>query len=111
MAKEQQLLFAEADGGHAPGANTEAGQVVLGALRTTLTQGQIVLLGATRVTVAFYPDGDILIVFQEVSISFNARYLVAVDAGAVKGKPEHVTKVRNMREGMQYLLVGVQPEV
>jgi hypothetical protein len=30
-------------------------------------------------------------------------------AGAVKGKPELVTKVRNMREGMQYLMVGVQP--
>lgn len=32
-------------------------------------------------------------------------------AGSIKGKPELVTKVRNMREGMQYLLVGVQPEV
>lgn len=31
-------------------------------------------------------------------------------AGAVKGKPEHVTKVRNMREGMQYMMIGVQPE-
>ena len=56
MTEEQELFFAKADGGDPGGINSQAGQIVLAALGATLAQGQIVLLGAPRVTVAFDPE-------------------------------------------------------
>ena len=63
MSRIERYFLAIAYGRHPISGYAEGVKVFLGSTGSSLTQGQVILIGASFISVPFYPDGVFRVVF------------------------------------------------